>query len=264
MNRRNLLAGALSTGLVPWACATPTMTEDEAPWAPYFSEANARGSMVVMDLRHKREARYVYSLARAQRCYSPASTFKVPHSLFALDAGLLRDEFQTIPWDGVQRSNAAWNQDQTLRSAMRDSTVWVYEQVASKLGNARETAYLQRLGYGNANTTGSKPFWVEGDLAVSSIEQLAFLRRLYSDELPFKVEHQRIVKDVMVTETGPDWTLRAKTGWTGRIGWWVGWVEWPDGPVFFVLNMDTPNRLADLAKRQDITRRILRSLDALP
>jgi beta-lactamase class D len=72
------------------------------------------------------------------------------------------------------------------------------------------------------------------------------------------------VKDVMVNEAGPDWILRAKTGWTGRIGWWVGWVEWPDGPVFFAMNMDTPQRMADLPKRQGITREILRSINALP
>ena len=44
----------------------------------------------------------------------------------------------------------------------------------------------------------------------------------------------------------------------------MGWVEWPAGPVFFAMNMDTPHRLADLPKRQDITRDILRSINALP
>jgi beta-lactamase class D len=52
--------------------------------------------------------------------------------------------------------------------------------------------------------------------------------------------------------------------WSGKIGWWEGWVEWPTGPMFFALNIDTPNRTRDLAKRQDIARSILRSLKALP
>jgi beta-lactamase class D len=34
--------------------------------------------------------------------------------------------------------------------------------------------------------------------------------------------------------------------------------------VFFALNIDTPGRLADLPKRIDITRSVLRSIDALP
>ncbi|MDX9839185.1 MAG: class D beta-lactamase, partial [Azoarcus sp.] len=75
---------------------------------------------------------------------------------------------------------------------------------------------------------------------------------------------QRLIKDVMVNEAGYDWILRAKSWWSGKIGWWVGWVEWPTGPVFFALNIDTPNRLSDLPKRQEITRNILRSIRALP
>jgi beta-lactamase class D len=257
------MLSALAAGLSQVALAE-SRRQDMVEWSRFFTEADAQGSIVVLDARGKSETAHVYDTARAERRYSPASTFKIPHSLFALDAGLLRDEFQVIPWDRVKRPQPAWNEDQNLRSAMRNSTVWVYERFAKELGDAREAAYMRKIGYGNAVATGDKPFWVEGDLAISSFEQIAFLQRLYRNQLPFKLEHQRLVKDVMVNEAGPDWILRAKTGWTGTIGWWVGWVEWPGGPVFFALNMDTPNRLGDLPKRQDITRRVLRSLNALP
>jgi beta-lactamase class D len=147
---------------------------------------------------------------------------------------------------------------------MRNSTVWVYERLAQQLGDKRETDYMRKIGYGNALTGVGKPFWVEGDLAVSANEQISFLRRLYRNALPFRVEHQRLVKDVMINEASADWILRAKTGWSGKIGWCVGWVEWPTGPLFFALNIDTPNRMSDLAKRQEITSQILRSIKALP
>ncbi|WP_156909380.1 class D beta-lactamase [Ottowia thiooxydans] len=263
MNRRNLVVSAIAAGFLP-AAVVAQQRQEKAEWSRFFAEAGAVGSVVVLDARGKSETTHVYNVLRAEKRYSPASTFKIPHSLFALDAGLLRDEFQVIPWDGVKRSSAPWNADQNLRSAMRNSTVWVYERFAKELGDASETAYMQKVGYGNAVVTGEKPFWVEGDLAISSFEQIAFLQRLYRNQLPFQVEHQRIVKDVMISEAGADWILRAKTGWTGKIGWWVGWVEWPDGPVFFALNIDTPNRLGDLAKRQSITRGVLRSINALP
>ena len=58
-----------------------------------------------------------YDVERAQKRFMPASTFKVPHALFALDAGAVRDEFQVIRWDGVKRDFDGWNQDQTLRSS---------------------------------------------------------------------------------------------------------------------------------------------------
>ena len=100
--------------------------------------------------------------------------------------------------------------------------------------------------------------------AISAQEQVAFLRKLYRNALPFRVEHQRLVKDLMINEAEFDWILRAKTGWDGKVGWWVGWVEWPAGPVFFALNIDTPNRTGDLDKRQAIVRAVLRSIAALP
>ena len=238
--------------------------QERPDWAAVFSKADAKGTIVVVDARAKADAVYVHDRQRAARRYTPASTFKIVHSLFALDAGVLRDEFQVIPWDGVKRPSQAWNKDQNLRSAMRHSTVWVYERFAQQLGDEREAEYLKKMGYGNAAIGGSKPFWVEGDLAISCFEQLAFLRRLYRNTLPFRVEHQRLVKDVMIVEAGRNWILRAKTGWSGKIGRWVGWVEWPSGPVFFALNIDTPRRLEDLPKREAITRAVLRSMDALP
>lgn len=263
MNRRSLILFALSIVLTFGALAAPT-SQERTDWSSFFAAAEAHGTIVVWDNRNGSDVAFVYDPERAGRRYSPASTFKIPHSLFALDAGILRDEFQVIPWDGVKRSIAAWNEDQNLRSAMRNSTVWVYEIFARRLGDAREIGYMRKIAYGNAVAGGSKPFWVEGDLAISANEQISFLRHLYRNELPFRVEHQRLVKDVMVNEAGRDWILRAKTGWSGKVGWWVGWVEWPTGPVFFALNIDTPNRLDDLSKRQEITRNILRSINALP
>ena len=48
------------------------------------------------------------------------------------------------------------------------------------------------------------------------------------------------------------------------LSWWIGWVEWPSGLVFFALNIDTPNRLNDFTKRQNIGRAILQSTAAFP
>ena len=86
---------------------------------------------------------------RAGKRYSPASTFKVPHTLFALDAGVVKDEFQVFPWDGVKRGYAPHNQDQNLRSAMRHSALWVYEKFAKAIGEEKARSYLSRISYGN-------------------------------------------------------------------------------------------------------------------
>jgi beta-lactamase class D len=249
------------------AMAQEPAWQERPDWSRFFSEAGVNGTIVVVDERGG--AHFVYNPDRAKTRFVPASTFKIPHTLFALDAGAVRDEFQTFKWDQERREIAGWNQDQNLRSAMRHSVVWVYQGFARQIGERRERRYLKRIGYGNADASGGLDrFWIEGNLRVSALEQVAFLQRLYRNELPFRKEHQLLVKDIMVIEAGRDWRLRAKTGWAARlqppVGWWVGWVERPDGAVFFALNIEMPNGGDDAPKRESIARAVLTSLDALP
>ncbi len=241
--------------------------QERSDWAKFFADANVEGTIVIVDERAK--ANLVFDESRARTRYVPASTFKIPHALFALDAGIVRDEFQVFAWDSTRRDFESWNSDQNLRSSMRNSTVWVYQHFARELGEERERAYLQRIGYGNVDPAGGiDRLWLDGGLAISTHEQVEFLQRLYRNELPFKTEHQRLVKDIMIVEAGRDWILCAKTGWGARmkkqVGWWIGWVEWHEGVVFFALNIDMPNGSEDTPKREAIGRAVLRSIKALP
>jgi beta-lactamase class D len=241
--------------------------QERPEWAVVFREAGVPGTIAVADERTHRLM--VHDEARSRARYTPASTFKIPHALFALDAGLVRDEFQVIAWDGVQRQFPSWNRDQDLRSSIRASTVWVYQSFARRLGERRERQYLRRIDYGNADASGNvERFWLDGTLRISAREQVRFLQRLYRNELPFAVEHQRLVKDLLIVEAGRNWILRAKSGWAfdlePQIGWYAGWVEWPEGPVFFALNIDMPGQADDVPKREALVRAMLRSMQALP
>lgn len=257
---KNSLTLLVSFGLMSPVLAS---SDTQPDLAAVFDAFNATGTIVVVDERAPDNPTLVFNDERAAQRLSPASTFKIPHTLFALDAKSVRDEFQIFEWDGVERSFAAHNQDQDLRSAMRWSAVWVYQQFAEDIGTDRAQNYVKRIDYGNQSVT-EGDYWLNGELTISAHEQIAFLKGLYANELPFAVEYQRLVKDILVVEAGRDWILRAKTGWDGDIGWWVGWVEWPTGPVFFALNIDTPERMDDLAKREDIPREILKAIGALP
>lgn len=237
---------------------------DKPEWGAHFAEAGVTGTLVIVDERQSPPATMVFDRERSTRRYSPASTFKIPHTLFALDAGVVTDEFQVFKWDGVRRSFEGHNQDQTLRTAMRNSTLWVYQGFAKNIGEEKARAYLKSIPYGNADPSTAKgDYWVDGSLRISAMEQVEFLRGLYRNRLPFKVEHQRLVKDLIVNQATSDWILRAKTGWEGRYGWWVGWVETQEGAVFFALNIDTPRRMEDLPKRQQVVRAVLRSMNLL-
>ena len=240
---------------------------EKEDWASYFKEADVSGTLAIFDQRTG--ARRVYNGRRAQQRFTPASTFKVPHSLFLLDAGLIRDEFQVFEWDEVERWLPAWNQDQTIRSMMRYSALWVFQRLAADLGTPREQAYLVKTNYGNRRLSDNLEwFWVDGSLRISALEQIGFLERLYRNQLPFNEADQRLVKDIMIVESRDGWILRAKTGLgepknEAAVGWWVGWVEHLDGPVFFALNIEVEDMKNDAGKRQKIARQVLKSIDAL-
>lgn len=234
-------------------------------WQTYFKQYEAVGTIVIDDARGETlKPLQLYNTERATTRFAPASTYKIPHTLMALDSGVLTPE-QQFKWDGTESAFTLHNQDQTLNTAMRYSVIWVYRQLAEAIGSAQAERYLQQLQYGNARVdTDFGDYWIDGELAISAVEQINFLKQLYANSLPFKPEHQQLVKDLIVIEQGENWVLRAKTGWQGKYGWWVGWVELPSGPIFFALNIDTPNRLADLPKREQIGRAVLVSLHALP
>lgn len=261
-----LVVSLLGFIVLGWSNAFAQLNSEEHPdWQAFFDNYAAQGTIVVLDERKNNGKLMVFNEPRSKQRLPPASTFKIPHALFALDAGVVKDEFQVFPWDGVERSFAVHNQDQDLRSSMRHSAVWVYELFGQQIGQEKARQYLSKIDYGNADPSGdTSTYWIDGNLRITAQEQIRFLKQLYLNKLPFDEAEQRLVKDIMIVEAGKEWILRAKSGWEGEVGWWVGWVEWPTGPVFFALNIDTPNRLEDLYKREAITRNVLQTIEALP
>lgn len=236
-----------------------------AGWRSIFEKYNTDGTIVIKDERGASSKTFVYNKYRSTVRFTPASTFKIPHTLFALDSGAVKDEFQVFKWNGEINEIPSHNQDQNLRLAMRYSALWVYRGFAKEIGERKATSYLQQIKYGNQSAVIKvRDYWVNGGLEVSAIEQVEFLQKLYRNELPFKLEHQLLTKDIMITGAGLDWIMRSKTGLGQQVGWWVGWIELPSGPVFFAVNIDTPNRMADTHKREAIGREVLNAIGALP
>ena len=133
----------------------------------------------------------------------PASTFKIPHALAALDAGVLSGPDEKMAYDGSPTDVAAWRRDHTLASAMRNSVVWYFQRVAERLGMDREREYLKKFDYGNADpTSGLTTFWLGGSLQISPEEQLRFMHRLYADELPASPAAMRTVRQLLVQPQG--------------------------------------------------------------
>jgi beta-lactamase class D len=171
----------------------------------------------------------------AETGFSPASTFKIPNSLIALETGVADGPEFPLPWDGVERWNEAWNQDHIHRTAFQKSVVWYYQELARRIGEERMQEFIDAFDYGNRDISGGiDQFWLSGALRISPREQVEFLRRLHQGELPLSERTLAIMlDDIMVHERSAGGTIvRAKTGWGDappqNIGWFVGSVERQD------------------------------------
>ena len=209
-----------------------------------FDKNHLGGTILIESLDGKES--YVFNEKRAQTPLLPASTFKIPNTLIALDKGIVTAQ-SSIIWDKVERSFPAWNQDQTLQSAFRNSCVWCYQLFARQVGLDAYKSYLKTLHYGN-ETPGSdlENFWLDGDLRITAYQQIDFLKRLYSKNLPFKDEHLELLKTMMLDEQTAKSRIYAKTGWATpkdleHHGWYVGYIESPKGVYLFATNLVIPS-----------------------
>ncbi len=208
--------------------------------------------------------------ARSGEGKLPASTFKIPNSLIALETGVVEDPDKDVfKWDGVKRDIEAWNKDHTLRSAIAVSAVPVYQEIARRIGQERMQKYVDLFEYGNRDIGGGiDQFWLTGNLRVDPVQQIDFVDRLRRGVLPVSKRAQELVRDILpVTKIG-DATIRAKSGLLGAeigkpsLGWLVGWAEKGGSATVFAMNMDCKEP-SHIAARMTVTQQCLADIVAI-
>lgn len=241
----------------------PQTTEVRNDLKKYFDEYQHEGCFVLYDLNN--DSYIKYNTARCDKRFIPASTFKIFNSLAILESGVVKDENEIIKWDGKKRSYEDWNQDLNLKDAYKYSAVWVYQELARRVGYEKMNSFIKSNQYGNENIGGGIDlFWLEGDLRISPDEQIEFLKKLYLNEIKFSQRTIDIVKKIMIYDSSENYTLRAKTGWGIRlknnIGWYVGYVESNNNVYFFATNLETLDPEKGYISRIKITYNILKHL----
>lgn len=203
----------------------------------YFDEFGETGVFIMYDL--KMDKYFYHNRQYADSSLTPASTFKILNSLIGLETEVIADENFIIPWDKVERRFPGWNEDNTLKSAFKYSTVWYYQELARRVGLDKMKYYLNKVDFGNKETNGNvDKFWLDGSLTISPNEQMKFLIKLYNEELPFTKRSYEIIKNIMIAHSDSVYTIRAKTGWNdlnGKdVGWYIGYYQTQDNVYFFV------------------------------
>ena len=243
-----------------------TKSEPENP--PFTAEHlmnkyNVEGCLALYDLND--DSLMVYNQDLFVERHTPASTFKMLHTLIGLEIGVITDEKFEIKWDGVIRKPSDLNQQLTVKMAYDMSAVWYYQEVARRIGEPRLKYWLDKVGYGNRSTGGMvDTFWLNGNLTISAEEQLDFIIRLNKNELPFQSSTLEVARKIMTIDKQTGYRVIGKTGWgiqgDMNVGWFVGYLTTNDDNVAFVCmiksNKEDP---VDFAKaRKEIVYEALR------
>lgn len=272
IHRRDLLTGlavtlgSLSVGRAAVQVDLPVSVQPEV--LKVFSDAGTEGTVVLIDRAANRLV--VTDETRTRQGLPPASTFKLPHALIALETGVVADtDNEVIKWDGVTYDNEEWNRDHTLRSAMKYSVLPVFQQIARRIGSERMQNFLDKFDYGNKDIGGAPidAFWTTGNLRITPIEQARFVETLKDRRLPVSRRSLDLVEDIVPADTVDDAVVRALGGTVmvgdkPSVGWLVGWVEHGDAAAPFAMNMDI-HTTPQLAGRSAMAQAVLRQLGAI-
>lgn len=243
--------------------------------ARHFAAAGTSGTMVVTARMGGGPSDTVIVGDRRSRIgFLPSSTFKIPNALIAIDRGVVSGPGQPYPGpnpnfllDGAPLLPAACEGDLTLASALANSCIPVFQEIARDVGRPAYRRAVRALHYGNRRVDGAPvdAFWLEGPFAISARQQVRFLDALRERRLPVSARAMREVRDMLVVGREDGAVLHAKSGYvfttSPRVGWWVGWVEKGSRSWTFALNLDM-TRPEHFAARAGVGRTILAELGA--
>lgn len=228
----------------------------------YFDEAQTQGVIIIKE--GKNLSTYGNALARANKEYVPASTFKMLNALIGLENHKATTN-EIFKWDGKKRTYPMWEKDMTLGEAMALSAVPVYQELARRTGLELMQKEVKRVNFGNTNIgTQVDNFWLVGPLKITPVQEVNFADDLAHNRLPFKLETQEEVKKMLLIKEVNGSKIYAKSGWgmdvTPQVGWLTGWVEQANGKkIPFSLNLEMKEGMSG-SIRNEITYKSLENL----
>ncbi len=193
----------------------------------------------------------------AQR-HGPWSSFKIPHTLIALETGAVQSVDERFEWDQKKYPAKSfwpetWKQSHTLATAFKHSAVWYYQALVPRIEPKQYKKWLAKFSYGNQTfTPGSDQFWLNRELQISPVEQVNFIACLLKNRCGVSAKNFAAFESAALQETNHTFSIYAKTG-AGPVdlnnndgafeGWYVGYVKDKNAkPVAaFALYMEAEN-----------------------
>jgi len=96
---RKVLFNSIIVLLIP-----SSLLANEGDISNLYASAGIEGALLIESFDGNIE--YKHNSSKVDQAYIPASTFKIPNTLIALEEGVIKNQFETIKWDGVEREYA--------------------------------------------------------------------------------------------------------------------------------------------------------------
>jgi len=104
-----------------------------------------KGSILLYDPQLNKY--YCNDFEDAKKKTLPASTFKIPNSIIALETSVIKEISDTIKWDGQVQAFKIWEQDMTFAEAYKYSCLPCYRQLTRSQTTASMSEWLKKMEY---------------------------------------------------------------------------------------------------------------------
>lgn len=244
------------------SCNTQSVRNERSIPFNLLDSLNVMGSVLFFDLSN--DVYYSNDFAWARVGRLPASTFKIPNSIIAIETGIVENENDILKWRGESRDMKIWEKDMPLKEAFHLSCVPCFQEIARKVGVETMNFYVNQFNYGQMDIDSSNidEFWLEGESKINLFQQIQFLNDFYQEEFNIKPTTYESIKRMMIISDTERYVLRGKTGWSVRDGnnngWFVGYITTkPKGDIwFFATNLEPKENIPNsefLKARKKVT-----------
>lgn len=225
-----------------------------------------------------RESCYTINQPAVDERHTPYSTFKIPHTLIALETGAVSSADERFEWDQLKHPAKdfwpeTWKRPHTLASAFKHSAVWYYKELVPRIKPQQYKEWLEKFSYGNRSfEPGSNEFWLNGELKISPLEQVKFLKCLVDSGCGVKSKTLSTFELIGLQETKNGLSLYGKTG-AGPVdpddhngafeGWYIGYIKKNESGapiVAFAIYVESSSFKLLRDFRKDFSLRILNDL----
>jgi beta-lactamase class D len=234
---KTLFALLLLIPLISFADVCKTTQPIDA--AIYAAEIGTR-KVTFLALDYKNNHCWAMNGAGLTQRHSPYSTFKIPHTLIALETGAVTSIDERFEWDQTKHPAKSfwpetWKQSHTLATAFKHSAVWYYQELVPRIDPKQYKKWLATFHYGNQTfTPGSDEFWLDNELQISVNEQVSLIACLLKSRCGVSAANVTAFESAALQETKNTLSLYAKTG-AGSVdpnnndgafeGWYVGYIK---------------------------------------